>query len=105
MPYDHASVSGVTSVAYAHGKPVIVSDAGSLPETVDEGVTGLVVPRGDSSALASAMVRLFRDADLRRRMGTAGKAKLDGELSWAADIHRVAAAYAHAVLRRRVRGD
>jgi UDP-N-acetylglucosamine 2-epimerase (non-hydrolysing) len=43
--------------------PVIASDAGGLPEVVEDGVTGLVVPRGDVDALACALVRLLADAD------------------------------------------
>jgi phosphatidyl-myo-inositol dimannoside synthase len=53
--------------------PVVASDAGGLPEVVEHGVTGLIVPRGDSTALAAAMGRLLGDPALRAEMGRAGR--------------------------------
>ncbi len=53
--------------------PVVTSDAGGLPENVEHGVTGLVVPRRDAKALADGMERLWRDPNLRRQMGAAGR--------------------------------
>jgi glycosyltransferase involved in cell wall biosynthesis len=47
--------------AFTAGRPVIVSDAGGLPELVRDGVDGLIVPHGDSSSLASAMSGLAAD--------------------------------------------
>ena len=54
------------------GKPVIGSIAGGIPEVVDDGGTGLLVPPGDVPALAEAMLRLGADADLRRAIGHQG---------------------------------
>ncbi len=51
------------------GKPVIGSNAGGIPEVVDDGETGLLVPPGDALALAMAMLRLGTDADLRHTLG------------------------------------
>ena len=53
--------------------PVVASDAGGLPEVVENGVTGLVVPRGDTTALAQAIGSLLADPERRRRMGQAGR--------------------------------
>ena len=53
--------------------PVIVSDAGGLPENVEDGVTGFVVPRRDPDAMAEKIVLLAKDPELRRRMGKAGR--------------------------------
>lgn len=65
---------GVAAVeASACGLPVVVSDAGGLPEVVRSGETGFVVPRENPPALAEAIRRLALDADLRRRMGVAGR--------------------------------
>lgn len=44
LPYVSASTSGILMTAYVFGKPVVVTRVGSLPEYVDEGVTGLLVP-------------------------------------------------------------
>ena len=62
--------------------PVVASDAGGLPEVVDDGVTGLVVPRGNVGALASAIGALLQDPALRRRMGEAGRARALQLFDW-----------------------
>jgi hypothetical protein len=69
LPYLEASQSGVIPVAYFHGKPVVVTDVGGLPEAVHDGETGFVVPAGDEVRLADAVVRILSDDDLRLRMG------------------------------------
>lgn len=58
----------------ASGKPVIGTTVGGIPEVVTDGVTGLLVPPEDADAIAGAAIRLFSDADMRRRMGEAGRA-------------------------------
>ena len=45
-----------------------------MEDVVKEGVTGLLVPAGDSDALAEAIATLAADPELRRRMGEAGRA-------------------------------
>jgi glycosyltransferase involved in cell wall biosynthesis len=62
--------------------PVVASDAGGLPEVVEHGVTGLVVPRGDTDALASAMESLLADPARRRRMGVAGRERALRLFDW-----------------------
>jgi glycosyltransferase involved in cell wall biosynthesis len=79
LPYIEASQSGVVPLAYLHMKPVVATTVGGLPEMVDEGRTGYLVPPRDEQALATAVVRLLRDADLRRRFGLNGRRKLDEE--------------------------
>jgi glycosyltransferase involved in cell wall biosynthesis len=49
---------------------------------VDDGVTGLVVPRGSVGALASAIGALLQDPGLRRRMGEAGRARALQLFDW-----------------------
>src|SRR3954449_12141325 len=62
--------------------PVVASDAGGLPEVVEDGVTGLVVPRGDVPALASAIGSLLDDPERRRRMGAAGRRRAVEYFDW-----------------------
>ncbi|MBA3345708.1 MAG: glycosyltransferase family 4 protein, partial [Gemmatimonadales bacterium] len=62
--------------------PVVASDAGGLPEVVEHGVTGLVVPRGDVTALANAIGTLLDDPALRRRMGQAGRQRALRLFDW-----------------------
>jgi glycosyltransferase involved in cell wall biosynthesis len=62
--------------AMAAGLPVVASDVGGVRELVDDGATGLLVPAGDSHALAAALQRLLDDARLRHRLGEAGRRRL-----------------------------
>ena len=82
LPYIDATQSGVTPLAYGFKKPVVVTDVGSLPEIVDEGVTGLIVPPKNPEALAEAIVKLLKDDKLRKGMGENAYRKLKEDLSW-----------------------
>jgi glycosyltransferase involved in cell wall biosynthesis len=59
--------------AQACGRPVIATQAGGAAELIDDGVNALGVPLRDSDALANAMERLADDADLRTKLGDAGR--------------------------------
>ncbi|MBU4174676.1 MAG: glycosyltransferase [Actinobacteria bacterium] len=59
LPYTSASASGIVKIAYAFGKPVITTTVGALPESVDDGRTGYLVPPGDPSAIARAIIEFF----------------------------------------------
>jgi glycosyltransferase involved in cell wall biosynthesis/LmbE family N-acetylglucosaminyl deacetylase len=79
------------------GIPVVASAVGGLPEVVTDEVTGILVPPGDCAALSTALMRLLRDTDLRRRLGDAGRAsvaaRFDADGIVAANVelyHRVA---------------
>jgi len=68
----HEPGGTVAFEAMAHAKPVIVSRVGGMPEVVEDGVTGLIVPPGDDAALAHAVDTLATDQSLAQRMGAAG---------------------------------
>ena len=57
------------------GKPAIVSNAGSLPELVDDGIDGFVVPVGDVSILAQKMYILATDPKVVKQMSAKAKDK------------------------------
>ncbi|MEE8359894.1 MAG: glycosyltransferase family 4 protein [Candidatus Omnitrophota bacterium] len=59
--------------ALSSAKPMIVTDAGGMPEIIRDGINGYVIPVKDFEALASRIIRLFSDADLRRRFGYTGR--------------------------------
>lgn len=73
--------------------PVVATDAGGLPEVVEDGVTGLVVPRGDAGALAAAIGSLLDDAELRRRMGQAGRERALRHFDWDRTAERLEELY------------
>ena len=68
--------------ASACALPVVVSDAGGLPEVVRDGETGLIVPRDDVAALQAALRRLVLDAALRERLGRGGRAHVQRAYDW-----------------------
>lgn len=68
--------------AQATGKPVVAFKTCALPEVVQDGVTGLLVPPRDSIALAEAVVRLLRDTELRRKMGQEARSRAERTFSW-----------------------
>lgn len=82
LPYTQASQSGVIPVAYAFEKPVVTTQVGCLSDVVEDGRTGLIVPPRDSPALAEAMLRLFRDDELRKSLGRNAYQKMIQELGW-----------------------
>jgi glycosyltransferase involved in cell wall biosynthesis len=59
--------------AMAFSRPVVATAAGGIPEAVEDGVTGRVVRVRDPAALAEALVAVLRDAELRVRLGAAGR--------------------------------
>jgi glycosyltransferase involved in cell wall biosynthesis len=62
LPYIEASQSGVVPVAYSFSKPVVATTVGGLPEVVEDGRTGYLVPPGDELALADAVETLTHEA-------------------------------------------
>jgi glycosyltransferase involved in cell wall biosynthesis len=66
----------VVNEALALGTPVVATPVGGVRQTVLDGETGLLVPVGDVSALAAALVRLLSDRDEARRLGAAGRERV-----------------------------
>ena len=81
LPYIEASQSGVIPMAYSAGKPVVATTVGGLPEMVENGRTGYLVPPRDSAQLAEVVTKLLLDETLRRRMGANAKRKIEEECS------------------------
>jgi glycosyltransferase involved in cell wall biosynthesis len=61
--------------AMAFGLPAVCTRAGGIPETVDDGVTGMLVEPGDSAYLADTILQLLSDSQQRGRLGLAGRKK------------------------------
>jgi glycosyltransferase involved in cell wall biosynthesis len=59
--------------AFARGRTVVATDAGGIPDIVTDGEDGLLVTRGDTAALADALVRVLEDDELAARLGAAAK--------------------------------
>jgi glycosyltransferase involved in cell wall biosynthesis len=77
LPSIREALPNVVLEAMATGLPVVATDAGGLPEAVENERTGLVVPAGDSRRLAEAILRLLSDARLRESFGRAGRLRAE----------------------------
>ena len=69
--------------AMAHAKPVIGGAHGGIPDIVEDGVTGLLVPHGDVERLAQALESLFNNPSRAREMGARGRDRLAKTFSFA----------------------
>ncbi len=108
--YRAAAVSVIPSLEEGFGIPaaeamgcelaVVASDAGGLPEVVDDGVTGFVVPKGDVEALADKMLQVLKDPELRGRMGKAGREKALKSFSWVNSAEQFTELYRELLGRR-----
>lgn len=79
--------------AMAARRPVVATAIGGTDEAVTDGVTGLLVPPGDPSALAEAIRRLQTDPALTRRLAAAGRARVLRDFSASATARRVMEVY------------
>jgi len=93
LPYTDASQSGVIHIAYSFKKPVIATNIGSLPEVVDEGKTGFLIPPRNSDAITQSVISLLKSDAKRREMGENAFLKVTNELSWNSIAHKTIMIY------------
>ena len=112
--YDRAAVVAVPSVwpepfgmvgleAMAHGRAVVASETGGIPDWLIDGVTGLLTPPGDVVALRAALAKLLADPALRTRMGIAGADHVRRHFT--ADTHIAQIERVNELARQRWSGD
>ena len=75
--------------AMAAGKAVVATPVGGVPEALTDGVTGLMVPPGDSAALSRALQSLIADPHMRCRIGAAARSRVVADFSVARFAMRV----------------
>jgi glycosyltransferase involved in cell wall biosynthesis len=97
LPSLEESFGNTMAEAMALAVPVISTTAGSIPELIEGGRTGVLVPPGDARALASAIRGLAHDVERRRELGQAGQARVRPELSWDAVAAKFENVYASAI--------
>ena len=94
------NVDGLPNVileAMASGLPVVASGISGIPQAVEEGVNGHLVPEKEPEPLAEALSRLLSDRESRRSMGAASRRRAESELTWDAVAARYRAAYEQAL--------
>jgi glycosyltransferase involved in cell wall biosynthesis len=68
--------------AMSYGIPAIASRVGGIPDIIEDGVSGLLVPPADPQALANAIARLAGDPAYAKRLADAGRERLRSHFSW-----------------------
>lgn len=81
LPSRGEGMGRVLVEAFCRGRPVIGTSSGGIPDLVQDGVNGLLVPVEDADALAQALARLLSDRDLAARLGAGAH---DASAAWAA---------------------
>ncbi len=87
--------------ALACGTPVIATSAGALPEIVEDGVSGVIVPPGDSASLAKAIAKLIDEPEHCIEMGEAGARRVRERFSWRRTAEETFALYEEVIDRHR----
>lgn len=75
LPSEWEAFGIVLLEAMAAGRPCVATAVGGVPDVVQDGIDGLLVPHGDAGALARALDRVLADPALARRLGEAGRPK------------------------------
>jgi len=81
-PYHSSTQSGALQAAYIFGRPVIATAVGGLPEAVEEGKSGFLVPPHSPRELAEKILTLINNPDLARSMGQYARNLADTRFSW-----------------------
>jgi len=87
--------------ANASGKPVVATRVGGVPDVVEDGVTGFLVPHGDAAALAQRLGDVLGDRTLARRMGEAGAKRVEARFTWDRVVEATESVFLDLVKRRR----
>ncbi len=96
MSREHSESFGVAIIeASACEVPVVVSSFGGLPEVVEHGVTGYVVPDNTAEALSIRLIELIQNPDLREKMGQHGRKRVVDNYAWQDNLELMEQVYAH----------
>ena len=93
---DQGNVDGLPNFALeamATATPVVATRVGGLPQAIEDGVTGRLVPERDARALAAAIEALLRDSAAARRLGEAARTAVIRRFGWARTAERFEYAY------------
>jgi glycosyltransferase involved in cell wall biosynthesis len=77
LPSRSEGLGRVVVEAFCRGRGVVGSRVGGIPDLVNDGENGVLVPPGDAAALADALVRVLRDRELAERIGAAGRTSVE----------------------------
>lgn len=89
----HVTGSLALIEAMAASRPIVATAVGHVPDLIEDGVTGLLVPPKDDAALAAAITRLLKDEPLRRAMGARASARAREQFSLERTVEDTTALY------------
>ena len=89
------SIAGLEAMASA--RAVVATNVGGLPEIIEDGVNGLLVPPRDPEALALAITRLIETPELRKQLGLAARARVEQKFTWEQVATETTRAYERAI--------
>lgn len=101
LPSDWEGLPLAVAEAMAAGLPVVATAVGGVPEIVEEGVTGWLVPPADPGLLASRLCGLLAEPAQRRRMGLAGREKISAHFTLEQMVSKFEALYRELVEHKR----
>jgi len=93
LPSLHEVTPLAISEAQLLGVPVVASAVGGIPELIEHGRTGMLVPPGDPTTLARMLVRVLTDDDLARTLSTQGSQEVATRRTWALHCERLLSLY------------
>lgn len=91
--------------AMACEKPVVVSNIGSVPTVIEDGVDGLLVPTGDIKKLAEAVIKVLTDKELAERLGKAARKKIVEKFSVESMVDGTIKVYEEVIRRNKEKSD
>ena len=89
------SIAGLEAMASA--RAVVATNVGGLPEIIEDGVSGLLVPPRDPEALSVAITRLLETPELRKQLGLAARASVERKFTWEQVANETSRAYERAI--------
>jgi glycosyltransferase involved in cell wall biosynthesis len=104
LPSVYEGLPLVALEAMACGLPVVASGVDGVPEAVEDGETGVLVPPGDAERLADALIGLLRDPAKAEAMGRRGRARVEAHFSAERMVEETQAVY-EACLKKRETAD
>jgi glycosyltransferase involved in cell wall biosynthesis len=96
---DYEAFGRVVIEAMAMAKPIVATRSGGVPEIVEEGVTGILVPPGDAEAMAEAIVTLLLDETGAKKMGLEGRRRIERFYGLRTHLEKIECLYLHLLER------
>lgn len=89
----------------ASGSSIVASAVGQIVDVIQDGVNGLLVPAGDSAAMAAALNRMIADSQLRSRLGQQARQDAVHKYSWEQYILRLESVFQAVIAKKRVKPE